>query len=1134
MKKVLFVLLLMLASVSAYAAFNVETGTISNERWQSGVPLGGIGCGKLEILTDGGFGYYTGNHNWDRPTGTLKGAFIAAYAQCGDKKAARMLRLNSKDEYAGVKNIAGVDYSGWFPTADIKYKDSALPVDISLLAWSSLIPNNIADSALPAASFKFRVKNPNKSAAKVTILMSWPNMVGFGGTRDIKWDDLSGNEQRVTQTKSMGALVFEKTKPTKSGGNSIGRYALCTAKNGQAISYLHSFDASSPSLPFWSSFEANGAVTSTAVKNPKQPAGALASTVTLKPGETRDIDFVLVWHFPDHFTVQKINVVSNERSESTAGVRSAIDGDPATRWSTARTMISGDTYQLDLGADRKIARIVLDSKASPTDCPNGYKVELSGDGSSWALAASETADQAAKSQSSGILPIKFMEQSARFIRITQTGTSMSWFWSIHEMELYDGAGNRIPVESAKATAYLTKYKTKEKRSSVGHYYSRRFSDPLQIAEYVYTNRDRLLSQTKEWHNLVRKSSLPSWLKLKMINSAFSVYACSVLTRDGRFAVQESPVDMWGSTGTMDQRMAAHAFWTQMFPELDQSELRLFAQCQDLVKPVVDGRITHFNGNIHEVIGDPNVSYGITDWPDLSCSWVMQVLKLYKWTGDRKFLDDMWPHVKHAMAWLKTADEDGDGIPEGGSTYDYETLPRGAFVYNASCYLGALQTAIDMAELQSDPGLVKTYTDQFNATHASLMRTMWNGKFFIKHLETKTGKKNVNSFVAQLAGDWLSRLSASGRTLPSAVTDSVVRETIARHVKPFAPIPPMEVTPEGKLALNGCYVLQHEPYLGCEAIYEGYTDDGLEVIKRIYDAAWGVNHNPWHQALSFNAPSGEMGGLISYMTCPTTWHVLNALSGITLDLPANTLYVSPRTGVTMDELHMPVFLSNLWLWIDYVPSKDILTLKVIKHFGRPAVINRIAADGDSRTFRLDSEFVALEGAVLDLSGYIKNLVTYPVPKTVDYTPAEVKVDRMGISAAKWTGNSGHGQDLYAPPVSAGASFDGSPDTRWSTGASMEPGDWMTVDMHEVRQISKVVMDSTSSPNDFPRGCTVSTSVDGRNWKTVAELSKEECESRVSKGVLEVSFASESARFLKITQNGSLPGCFWSIHELYLYE
>lgn len=1136
MKRFLILIFILISVTACYAAFNPDTGTISNERWQSGVPLGGIGCGKLEILTDGGFGFFTGNNNWDRPTGRLRGAFFAVFAQSGGKKTDRILRLRGADEYTGVQNIAEIDYTGWFPKAELKYIDKELPADISLKAWSSLIPNNIDDSSLPAASFRFKVKNPNAARLNISLMMAWPNMIGYGGYGSTKWDDLNGNIQKLVKTSDLDILKYEKSGYTTSGTDTIGQYALCVSRKDVEPVQTVSFDASSSELPFWKPFSETKELSSSESKQKmKQPSGGILTSFSLQPGETRYIDFILVWHFPDHITIRKEMIPSSENESSLKDVQLAFDNDPATRWTTGRRMLPGDSFTLDLGTSRRIAKVVLDSKASSSDYPQGYRIELSDDGSSWKTAAKATAEQASAQQSTGVLTITFPEQSTRFVRIVQTGESMSWFWSIHELGLYDSAGTRISTTGAKASASLTKYKTKEMRSNIGHYYSRRFAGPVDIAKYVYANRSRLLSQTEEWQNHLRESNLPSWLKLKMINCAFSIYACSILTKDGRFAVQESPVDMWGSTGTMDQRMAAHAFWTQMFPQLDEAELRLYAQCQDLVKPVADGRITHFDGNIHEVIGDPNVSYGITDWPDLSCSWVMQVAKLYKWTNNRKFADDMWPHVKRAMAWLKSADLDGDQIPEGGSTYDYETLPRGAFCYSASCYLGALRTSIDMAKSLGDTKSAHIYGMQFAATQKSLMATMWNGKYFIKHLVPATGQTNPNSFIAQLAGDWLSRLTASGRTLSPDVTESVVRETIARHVKPFYPIPPMETTPDGKLAFAGCYALQHEPYLGCEAIYEGYTDDGLEVIKRIYDASWLVNHNPWQQPLAFQAPSGEQGGLVSYMTCPTTWHVLNALSGITLDLPRHTIYVSPRIGESLKELHMPVYLSRFWLWMDYVPGK-MLKLTVMKNFGAPAAINQAAPDDGRNPIKFAEPFMMKEGAVLDLSKLADYFTLNKEPKTVDY---EVKFEqpkkvRSGISTDGWTSDSGHGQDPYAPSATAGASYDNNPDTRWSTNASMQPNDWMMIDMHKVHRLTRITLDAAASPNDFPRGCTALISSDGTNWTKAAELTEAECQSRVLKGILEIGITPSDARFVKIIQNGSVPGTFWSVHEIYLYE
>ncbi len=134
-----------------------------------------------------------------------------------------------------------------------------------------------------------------------------------------------------------------------------------------------------------------------------------------------------------------------------------------------------------------------------------------------------------------------------------------------------------------------------------------------------------------------------------------------------------------------------------------------------------------------------------------------------------------------------------------------------------------------------------------------------------------------------------------------------------------------------------------------------------------------------------------------MTCPTTWHVLNALSGTTLDIGEKTLFVSPRIGNSLTELHMPVFFSKFWLWLDYVPSKNELKLRTIKTFGSPVTIEKVAPEGEAQPVKLAKPFLVKEGSVLDLSSYMSKLILYPKPKTVDY---EVKASfpyRPGLSS-----------------------------------------------------------------------------------------------------------------------------------------
>ena len=60
----------------------------------------------------------------------------------------------------------------------------------------------------------------------------------------------------------------------------------------------------------------------------------------------------------------------------------------------------------------------------------------------------------------------------------------------------------------------------------------------------------------------------------------------------------------------------------------------------------------------------------------------------------------------------------------------------------------------------------------------------------------------DSFVAALAGDWLAHLTGLPQTLPPGVARKEVAQILLRHQKPFFPVPPMEVKPDGSILTIG--------------------------------------------------------------------------------------------------------------------------------------------------------------------------------------------------------------------------------------------------------------------------------------------------------------------------------------------
>jgi beta-glucosidase len=105
-----------------------------------------------------------------------------------------------------------------------------------------------------------------------------------------------------------------------------------------------------------------------------------------------------------------------------------LDGDSGTRWSSGTPMANGNTVTLDLGAARTFSKVVMDSGGSTADYARGYRIDVSTDNSTWRTAGSGTGTAAVVTAAIG-------SQTARYLRITQTGSASSW-WSIAELNLY--------------------------------------------------------------------------------------------------------------------------------------------------------------------------------------------------------------------------------------------------------------------------------------------------------------------------------------------------------------------------------------------------------------------------------------------------------------------------------------------------------------------------------------------------------------------------------------------------------------------------------------------------------------------------------------------------------------------------
>ena len=195
------------------------------------MPLGGIAAGSISL---GGRGQLRDWEIFNRPD---KGrspeyAFASIWAQAGSRKpVAHVLEARLMPPYEGpdglgsknapgLSRLEGATFTGEFPIAQIAFRDSRLPVNVTLDAFSPFIPLDADESGLPVAILRYRVHNPGKDAARVSIAWSIENPIDAGSHDPVY---LRKGEQRVIEYRESGQIKgLLMSSPGVSRGEAFG------------------------------------------------------------------------------------------------------------------------------------------------------------------------------------------------------------------------------------------------------------------------------------------------------------------------------------------------------------------------------------------------------------------------------------------------------------------------------------------------------------------------------------------------------------------------------------------------------------------------------------------------------------------------------------------------------------------------------------------------------------------------------------------------------------------------------------------------------------------------------------------------------------------------------------------------
>lgn len=151
----------------------------------SGVPLGGIGTGFVEIRADACFYewqiFNSGPWAQNARSTTAPPApgpqylrFVLRAAKAsGASPQVRRLYLRSDDNnlysLPMLQDVESIEYYAQFPMTELRCHDSTLPVSISARVFSPMIPGRARDSATPGFHVVYTVENTTKEAVAVSL-----------------------------------------------------------------------------------------------------------------------------------------------------------------------------------------------------------------------------------------------------------------------------------------------------------------------------------------------------------------------------------------------------------------------------------------------------------------------------------------------------------------------------------------------------------------------------------------------------------------------------------------------------------------------------------------------------------------------------------------------------------------------------------------------------------------------------------------------------------------------------------------------------------------------------------------------------------------------------------------------------
>ncbi|HTE34288.1 MAG TPA: GH116 family glycosyl-hydrolase, partial [Chryseolinea sp.] len=287
-----------------------------NELGYIGMPAGGIGCGMVYLGGDGRLwlwdvfnknqtGVVYKNVAWHEKI-QFNFPFLRPFDGANYVEPVKDVRpldqgFAVRIEHEGRATIKKFQESDWdeisfeatYPLAKIQYSDKDLPLSITLRAGSPFIPLNEDDSGLPVTIFSFTLVN--NSATPMTIdLKGWLENKSslYSAVGDEYFHVNEGFRKGGMTAILQSADSYNWVDEAFTSAPDYGNFCLASLNPGSIGSTL------SPTTVDGNAFLTED-LKKTKIEVKDRAVSSVGTTVTLGPGETKELNYCISWYFPN-------------------------------------------------------------------------------------------------------------------------------------------------------------------------------------------------------------------------------------------------------------------------------------------------------------------------------------------------------------------------------------------------------------------------------------------------------------------------------------------------------------------------------------------------------------------------------------------------------------------------------------------------------------------------------------------------------------------------------------------------------------------------------------------------------------------------------------------------------------------